>query len=131
MIKIILKFKNKVVREFKTNEINITIGRSNDNIICIDNLAVSKHHARITESENKYFIEDLYSTNGTFKDKKLIHREELKNGNEVIIGKHTLQFFIENTEDSHYVPNIKNIDRDKTMVLETEDQKKRLAKLQK
>ena len=131
MIKIILKFKNKIIREFKTNDINITVGRSNDNVICIDNLAVSKHHARIIESQNKYFIEDLYSTNGTFKDKKLIHCEELKNGDEVIIGKHTLKIFLENTENSHNATDIKNIDRDKTMVLETEEQKRMLAKLQK
>ncbi|MGA1869408.1 MAG: FHA domain-containing protein [bacterium] len=131
MIKILLKFRNNVMQEIKTSDLPITIGRSKDNVVCIDNLGVSKHHAMITQKKDIYLIEDLYSTNGTFLNEKLIHCEQLKNGDEIIIGKHTLEIFIEEGDMSHHPVNLENIEMDKTMVLETKKQKKMLAKLRK
>lgn len=44
----------------------ITIGRTKDNIICIDHKTISRRHARIQFSDGRYTIEDLGSNNGTF-----------------------------------------------------------------
>jgi hypothetical protein len=60
---------------------------------------VSRHHARIFVKEGRYFIEDLGSTNKTVINKatKLNPHSphELKNGDEIIVGKTFLKFTIE------------------------------------
>lgn len=127
MIKVILSFKGMIIKEIKSTDREITIGRDMDNVIQIDNLAVSKHHAQITYRNGKYFIEDLFSTNGTFIDEKPVHLQELKDGQEIIIGKHTLKISFEKTVNRRPVLNYE--DMDKTMVLETKDHEKMLAKL--
>jgi len=44
----------------------ITIGRSGDCTVVIDDDYASNHHARITPQEGAWVIEDLGSTNGTY-----------------------------------------------------------------
>jgi pSer/pThr/pTyr-binding forkhead associated (FHA) protein len=92
MTKIILKFKDAVLKEFPVEKELITIGRKPDNDISIDNLAVSGHHARIFKAGDWFLIEDLDSLNGTFVNGKMIQESPLKNGDEVLIGKHVLKF---------------------------------------
>lgn len=57
---------------------------------------VSRRHARITVTEGQYFLEDLGSTNGTFvnRGKRLPagERYQLKDGDEIIVGKTFLRF---------------------------------------
>jgi hypothetical protein len=57
---------------------------------------VSRRHARITVNDGKYFLEDLGSTNGTFvnRGKRLPpgERHQLKDGDEIIVGKTFLRF---------------------------------------
>jgi pSer/pThr/pTyr-binding forkhead associated (FHA) protein len=92
MTKIILKFKDAVLNEIPVERELVTIGRKPDNDICIDNLAVSGHHARIFKAGDWFLIEDLDSLNGTFVNGKMIKESPLKNGDEVLIGKHILKF---------------------------------------
>jgi pSer/pThr/pTyr-binding forkhead associated (FHA) protein len=59
---------------------------------------VSRRHARIMRRDNKYFIEDLGSTNGTFinRGRRLLpgDRQPLHDGDEIIVGKTFLRFHI-------------------------------------
>lgn len=59
---------------------------------------VSRRHARILYHDGKYSIEDLGSTNGTFvnRGRRLIPgtAQVLQNGDEIIVGKTFLRFFI-------------------------------------
>ena len=41
------------------------VGRHPKSDIVIDNVAVSRHHAQITNTNNEHFVEDLDSRNGT------------------------------------------------------------------
>lgn len=43
----------------------ITIGRSDDNDVVIDDSMASRNHALIQKIENAFFLKDLDSTNGT------------------------------------------------------------------
>jgi hypothetical protein len=59
---------------------------------------VSRRHARIMRRQDKYFIEDLGSTNGTFinRGRRLLpgDRQPLHDGDEIIVGKTFLRFHI-------------------------------------
>ncbi|MFN0121988.1 MAG: FHA domain-containing protein [Blastocatellia bacterium] len=59
---------------------------------------VSRRHARILLTNAQFFIEDLGSTNGTFvnRGQRLLPgtRHPLNNGDEIIVGKTFLRFFI-------------------------------------
>ena len=69
------------------------IGRRSSNDIQIQNLAVSGRHARIIMAMSDTFLEDLGSTNGTYVNGRLIKKQLLKDGDEIIIGKYRLVFF--------------------------------------
>ena len=47
------------------NEDVITIGRSPDNLICLNDLRISKRHGRILVGDEGFLYEDLKSTNGS------------------------------------------------------------------
>lgn len=92
MAKLFLKFEQAVLKEVTLAQTVVTIGRLPDNLIQIDNLAVSGHHAKVFWDTDKYLIEDLDSLNGTYVNNTRITRQQLKNGDDVVIGKHTLAF---------------------------------------
>lgn len=60
---------------------------------------VSRRHARIIRRENKYFVEDLGSTNGTYvnRGRRLLPGtpQPLVDGDEIIVGKTFLRFRLE------------------------------------
>ncbi len=92
MLKIELKFKDKILKRIETDKSEITIGRGNHNDIQIDNLGVSKTHAKIVKSPDAYTVVDLNSTNGTFLNDKQIQKANLTAQDIITIGKHTLSF---------------------------------------
>jgi len=92
MAKITLKYEASVIKEIPLRKPQVSIGRAPDNDIVIDNLAVSGHHAKLLVEEGRFMVEDLSSMNGTFLNNQRIRRSPLKNGDEVLIGKHCLVF---------------------------------------
>ena len=91
MLKIELKFKDKILKQIETDKNEITIGRGNGNDIQIDNLAVSTMHAKIIKLQNDYEVVDLNSTNGTFLNDKAVKKATLAPQDTLTIGKHMLQ----------------------------------------
>lgn len=92
MPKLILKFKEAVIKEFLLEEETLTIGRVDDNDIKIDNMAVSSHHAKLIRENGDFVIIDLNSLNGTFVNGQKVSKWILKNNDLITIGKHTLVF---------------------------------------
>jgi len=90
MPKIILKFKDTVLKEFLLSNETVTIGRADDNMIKVDNLAVSGHHAKLFRENGEYVLIDLNSLNGTFVNGKKISKWILQHNDIITIGKHTL-----------------------------------------
>lgn len=70
----------------------LTIGRSPHSDLFLDDVTVSRHHARVLHDENGYLVEDLNSLNGTYVNRKRIERHPLFDGDEVQIGKFKLAF---------------------------------------
>ena len=92
MAKLFLKFEGSVLKEVPLSQNPITIGRLPDNVIQIDNLAVSGHHAKIYWDAGKYVVEDNNSLNGTYINNIRVSRQTLKDGDDLVIGKHTISF---------------------------------------
>lgn len=93
MAKIIVKFKDKVLGQYRVDErYYLSIGRRSSNDIVIVNLSTSGYHAEIAPSEAGYVLRDLDSKNGTQLNGKRISSSPLKDGDIITIGKHTLLF---------------------------------------
>lgn len=72
--------ENKEVRYDLPFETNL-IGRNIQCDICLNNTQISSKHAKITRIDDRYYIQDLKSSNGTYlNDKPVIRKMRLKEG---------------------------------------------------
>jgi pSer/pThr/pTyr-binding forkhead associated (FHA) protein len=78
----------EVGKRFPLSDGAISLGRSSDNIISFDQneRIISSHHAIIYKYPEAITIQDLSSTNGTFKNEVRITQEELSAGDEIGFG---------------------------------------------
>jgi pSer/pThr/pTyr-binding forkhead associated (FHA) protein len=118
MAEIIVKFDDKVIERVVTEKKRISIGRTNDNDIVLENRGVSRKHATIEFNNNAAVIMDNESLNGTFVNSRKIAEEVLRDEDIITIGKYTLVYHTEAraTDD-------KMTAMDGTMVLNTKKQK--------
>jgi pSer/pThr/pTyr-binding forkhead associated (FHA) protein len=139
MAELFLKFEDRVLQELLLSGGTVTIGRQPDNVFCIDNPAVSGHHAKVYSEGDQYVIEDAESFNGTYVNGQRISKAVLKDGDNVTIGKHTFEFRDEvrpiaapyGTVDAAVdgqLPKVAPPQLDCTMVLDTAKAKEMLAK---
>jgi pSer/pThr/pTyr-binding forkhead associated (FHA) protein len=91
MAKLSLMFENKLMKEVPIGGRPVTIGRSPDNDLPVDNLAVSNHHARVYFEAGRLVVEDLDSLNGTFVNDLRVERATLHDGDSIWIGKHHIK----------------------------------------
>jgi hypothetical protein len=77
---------------FPLDSDRITIGRSPDCDIFLDDVTVSRRHAVVVKRDDGLWIEDEGSLNGTFLNRKRIESGELTDGDELQIGKYKLAF---------------------------------------
>ncbi len=87
-----LRFKDREIGRWEVDRPRLRIGRTPDNDIVIDNLAVSRLHALIEEEKGGYFVRDCESLNGTEVNGSRITRRKLEDGDEISIAKHTILF---------------------------------------
>lgn len=94
MSKIVVRYQNQILGEHLLRAGFATIGRLPTHPICIENLGISRNHAFILgDVEAKIFIlEDLQSLNGTYVNKKRVHKYLLKNNDVITIGQHALEY---------------------------------------
>lgn len=67
-------------------------GRQPDSEIFLDDITVSRRHARFVRLPTGYVVRDDGSLNGTYVNRERISEAELHNGDEVQIGKFRLVF---------------------------------------
>ncbi len=127
MPKLILKFKDATLQEIPITKPVISIGRVDKNDIKIENLAVSRQHAKIIQDGDRYIIEDLNSLNGTFVNEKRVMKGILRNHDEILVGKHTLVFI---DEEERPIEMRKDVDislAEKTIILDTKKQRELIS----
>lgn len=91
MAKLVLRFKEAVLKEVACDKDQITIGRKPENDIAIDNLAVSGFHAKIFRDRDELILEDMGSLNGTYINTERVSKKALRNGDMILVGKHTIE----------------------------------------
>lgn len=90
-----LRFKDKEIDHWVFDKPRLRVGRTPDNDITIDNLAVSRLHAVLEEDKGEYFVRDCDSLNGTVVNGQKVGRAKLHDGDEISVGKHTLLFRVQ------------------------------------
>jgi pSer/pThr/pTyr-binding forkhead associated (FHA) protein len=76
-------------------EATVTAGRHPDSDIFLDDVTVSRRHARVTtQGAGHYLIEDVGSLNGTYVDGDRVDSLALREGAQIQIGKFRLVFVI-------------------------------------
>jgi hypothetical protein len=89
MIKLLVKFGDES-REVEIRETDISIGRSTDNVIPLQDKKSSRKHAKIEKVGDEYIVNDLGSGNGTKVNGKDVNTHVLAKGDEIVIGLTTL-----------------------------------------
>ncbi|MBF0369763.1 MAG: FHA domain-containing protein [Magnetococcales bacterium] len=99
MAKVIIKFKGVIRGEVTLSKTATAIGRTQENEITLENLAVSRSHAIIMRKGEQFVLEDLESRNGTYVNGKRIHNHPLNDGDSILVGKHNLLFVDKSQEE--------------------------------
>ena len=112
MAMIIQTIDGVVTNKFSIGQTTLTFGRTTDNTIQIDDLAVSNEHARViresnARGEDAYFLEDLGSTNGSFINEKKVKKQQLHHKDSVRIGWNIFTFIDEDEVDLEKTSKIK------------------------
>jgi pSer/pThr/pTyr-binding forkhead associated (FHA) protein len=71
----------------------VNAGRHPDSEIFLDDVTVSRRHAEFNRAGDSFTVSDVGSLNGTYVNRDRIDRVQLKDGDEVQIGKYRLVFF--------------------------------------
>jgi pSer/pThr/pTyr-binding forkhead associated (FHA) protein len=70
----------------------ISIGRTPDAGVFLDDVTVSRNHALLVRRKEGLYIDDLGSLNGTYVNRRRIESHQLQDGDEIQIGKYKLSY---------------------------------------
>lgn len=71
----------------------VIIGRATEATLSLPHPSVSRNHCRVWREGERFFIEDLGSTNKTYLNGQSVMRAELGDGDQIGVGNHSLKFF--------------------------------------
>lgn len=117
MPEIVVKFSDRIIERVVTEKEHISIGRTTENDIVLDNRGVSRKHAQIEFSDQGAVLIDNDSLNGTFVNQRKVTEQPLHDNDIITIGKYDLVYY----NDAQ--PNRKMSDMDGTMVMSTKKHK--------
>lgn len=101
MPEIIVKLGERIVNRYRFDKDVMSIGRARDNDVVIENLSVSRNHARIKREGEEYILTDLNSANGSMVNGHRVSKAAIRNNDILTIGKHNLVFL--EVEETRYV----------------------------
>ena len=70
----------------------VRVGRDPESNIFLDDVTVSRKHAEVLRGERGYRIRDVGSLNGTYVNRVRVDAVDLRNGDEIQIGKYRFKF---------------------------------------
>jgi hypothetical protein len=77
---------------FTVDRDRMSIGRTPDAAVFLDDVTVSRNHALIVRRDDGLYIDDLGSLNGTYVNRRRIESHKLDDGDEIQIGKYKLSY---------------------------------------
>lgn len=86
--------------EYELNKVSFVIGRSEDADLTLADEAMSGNHVAIELSSDCFRVRDMGSTNGTLVNGSAVNCADLKHGDKISMGEHTLQYLLEKKERS-------------------------------
>ena len=92
MSRLIILARHGSVRQVNIQGPVTTIGRDTDCDVQIDSLGVSRRHATIHWTGDRFVLTDMASFNGTFVNNERIWQHALKNGDAISMGECQLRF---------------------------------------
>lgn len=98
MARLIILARRNSVRQVNIAAQITTIGRSGSNNVCIDSERVSRHHAAIQWTGDRFLLTDMGSRNGTFVNNEKVRARALRNGDAIVIGDCQLRFLYSSVE---------------------------------
>lgn len=104
MPEIIVKLGERIIHRYAFDKEMLSVGRARDNDIVIENLSVSRNHARIKKQDGKFFLTDMNSANGTLVNGVRVSKAEITHNDQLTVGKHTL-VFLDSSEEGAISPD--------------------------
>ncbi len=92
MIRVSLCLSGHLLEKSAFDRTEIFIGRDPSCDLVIDNLGVSRRHARIFQEAGDWHVEDLGSQNGIYVDETQVATHALLDDDDFAIGKYTIHF---------------------------------------
>ena len=92
MAKLTVMFGADPQSEHSLDKDQMKVGRAMDCDIVVDNLGVSRHHCTIIKEGDGWAVLDGGSNNGTYVGGQKIQKHVLKQGDRIVLGKHSLVF---------------------------------------
>ena len=77
---------------FSVSDERVSIGRSPDAGVFLDDVTVSRNHALLVRRRDGLHIDDLGSLNGTYVNRRRIESHLLTDGDEIQVGKYKLSY---------------------------------------
>jgi len=113
MASIIQLVDGVVANRFEIGDTGLKFGRTSENQVLIDDLAVSSEHAQINllkdeKGVSKYVLQDLGSTNGSFINEQKIDQQQLLRHKDIVrIGWNNFTFINEDEIDMEKTRQVK------------------------
>ena len=82
----------RVGQSFPLSGEQLTIGRSPEADVFLDDVTVSRDHATLVKRSGAWFLDDSGSLNGTYVNRRRIDSHKLEEGDELQIGKYKLTY---------------------------------------
>ena len=83
----------RVGQSFPMSGEKLTIGRSPETDVFLDDVTVSREHATLVRRGGDWYLDDSGSLNGTYVNRQRVDSHRLADGDELQIGKFKLTFF--------------------------------------
>jgi hypothetical protein len=82
----------RVGQSFPLQGERMTIGRSPDAAVFLDDVTVSRDHAVLVHRSGAWYLDDSGSLNGTYVNRRRIDSHKLEDGDELQVGKYKLTY---------------------------------------
>ena len=89
---VVIRGGGRAGESFAIDQDRMSIGRTPDAPIFLDDVTVSRNHALLVRRRDGLYIDDLGSLNGTYVNRKRIESHLLADGDEIQIGKFKLSY---------------------------------------